>query len=507
MVTRISGLASGMDIDSMVKKLMTAESAPLDKLNQQKQLMEWKRENYRETSVKLVSFTQDKLSKLSLSSAISAQKANITGNTSAVSAKVSSSASGVLDVKVTSLATASSATSSAAIELNGSASAPTDWGTVKLQDIKDSGISGTTPITVKIGSGASEASIEIDPVNETIDSFVQKINSNKQAGVSAIYDSATGKISLTSKTTGDKDIGLNGAVFSALKLGSTITGGEDAKLTVNGLDITRSSNTFTMNGVELTLNNASGSTSTRIEVAKDTDKLVETVQGFVDAYNDVLSTLNNKVSEERYKKYAPLTTAQKKDMSDDEVKQWTDKAKSGMLKNDSILQSAAADMRSAMTQGVKMDDGTTISLAQLGITTGTYQTKGKLILDTDKLKAALDKDPDIVTNFFGKQDSATALSNKYTDQDGIFARMKKISNTALQKLADKAGTSKVSTDLSASFVISSTMGTELTSIDRRITDMTARLNMIETNYYKKFTTMETAINRYNSTSSSLSSFR
>ncbi|MEK5140701.1 MULTISPECIES: flagellar filament capping protein FliD [Paenibacillus] len=504
MVTRITGLASGMDIDSMVKKLMTAESAPLDKLNQQKQLMEWKRENYRETSVKLVTFSQE-LSKLGMSSSISAQKANVTGNTSAVSASVSSTASGVLDVKVASLATASSATSSAAIELN--ASAPTDWGTVKLQDIKNSGISGTVPVIVKIGSGASEASIEIDPVNETIDSFVEKINSNKQAGVSAIYDSATGKVSLTSKTTGAKDIELSGDIFTALKLGSTITGGEDAKLTVNGLDITRSSNTFTMNGVELTLNNASGSTSTRIEVAKDTDKLVESVQKFVDAYNDVLSTLNNKVSEERYKKYAPLTTAQKKDMSDDEVKQWTDKAKSGMLKNDSILQSAVADMRSAMVQGVKLDDGTTISLAQLGITTGTYQTKGKLVLDTDKLKAALDKDPDIVTNFFSKQDSATAQSNKYTDQDGIFARMKKISNTALQKLADKAGTSKVSTDLSASFIISSTMGQELTGIDRRITDMTARLNMMETNYYKKFTAMETAINKYNSTSSSLSSFR
>ncbi|ASR45613.1 flagellar cap protein FliD [Paenibacillus kribbensis] len=502
MVTRISGLASGMDIDSMVKKLMTAESAPLDKLNQQKQLMEWKRESYRETSVKLVTFSQE-LSKLNMSSAISAQKANITGNTSAVSAKVSSSASGILDVKVTSLATASSTTSSAAIELNASASAPTDWGTVKLQDIKGSGISGTVPVTVKIG----EASIEIDPVNETIDSFVNKINSNKQAGVSAIYDSATGKVSLTSKTTGAKDIELSGDIFSALKLGSTITGGEDAKLTVNGLDMTRSSNTFTMNGVELTLNSASGSTSTRIEVAKDTDKLVETVQGFVDAYNDLLSTLNNKVSEERYKKYAPLTTDQKKDMSDDEITLWTNKAKSGMLKNDDILQSAAADMRNAMTQGVKLDDGTTISLAQLGITTGTYQTKGKLILDTDKLKAALDKDPDIVTNFFSKQDSATAQSNKYTDQDGIFARMRKISNTSLQKLADKAGTSKVSTDLSASFLINSTMGTELTSIDRRITDMTARLNMIETNYYKKFTAMETAINRYNSTSSSLSSFR
>lgn len=113
MVTRISGLASGMDIDSIVKKLMTAESAPLNKLNQQKQLMEWKRDNYRQTSVKLVSFLQDKLDTLSKSSSLSAQKATTTGNTTSVSAIATPSASGSLEITVTSLATAARITSSA----------------------------------------------------------------------------------------------------------------------------------------------------------------------------------------------------------------------------------------------------------------------------------------------------------------------------------------------------------------------------------------------------------
>lgn len=106
MVTRISGLASGMDIDAMVKKLMTAERVPLDKLNQQKQLMEWKRENYRESSTKVVSFLQDKLGVLSRTASMNPQKVTVTGNSDALTASASTSASGVLDISVINLATA-----------------------------------------------------------------------------------------------------------------------------------------------------------------------------------------------------------------------------------------------------------------------------------------------------------------------------------------------------------------------------------------------------------------
>ncbi|WP_010631897.1 flagellar filament capping protein FliD [Sporolactobacillus vineae] len=50
---QISGLASGIDVDSIVNKLMQAESVPLDQMNQQLQLMEWKRDDYRSMSTLL----------------------------------------------------------------------------------------------------------------------------------------------------------------------------------------------------------------------------------------------------------------------------------------------------------------------------------------------------------------------------------------------------------------------------------------------------------------------
>lgn len=71
-------------------------------------------------------------------------------------------------------------------------------------------------------------------------------------------------------------------------------------LKVNGLEVKKSSNNFTINGIDITLKTAGGA-ATRIEATKDTDKIVENIQSFVDAYNDVLATLNGKVGEERYK--------------------------------------------------------------------------------------------------------------------------------------------------------------------------------------------------------------
>ena len=53
MVSRITGF-SGMDIDSMVKSLMTVKRVPLDKLKQQKQIFDWTRDSYRELNSKIV---------------------------------------------------------------------------------------------------------------------------------------------------------------------------------------------------------------------------------------------------------------------------------------------------------------------------------------------------------------------------------------------------------------------------------------------------------------------
>ncbi len=516
-VTRISGLASGLDIDATVKKLMTAEKIPLDKLNQQRQLVSWKQEGYRDVSSQLVTFLNDKLANLSLSASINAQKTSITGDTSSVSATANGAAGGsTMNVKVSQLATATTVISSGSLDASGAKDGKggKDGSLLKMSDVTG----GDGSVSISIGSGTA---INIDyKATDSVNDFVQKINMSK-AGVTAIYDSGSGTMSITSNSTGSSAVTLKGMAFEKFKIASEVTDandtstavgtaatGKDAKVNINGLDMTQSSNQFTINGVQLTLNSVSPSgQSSQITVTSDNDKLVSSVQSFVDAYNSVLSLMNGKVGEERYNKYQPLTDEQKKDMSSDEIKLWESKAKSGMLKNDSILEQTISNMRTAMVQGVTLPDGKKISFAQLGISTGTYETKGKLFLDTDKLKSALDTNPNIVNDFFGTNNAASTQNNKFTENDGIIAKMKKVTRSALENMASTAGTSKVSSDTNAAFLVNSLLGTQLTSLDRQITDMTSRINDKETNYYKKFTAMESAMNRYNNQASSLASFR
>lgn len=74
MVMRVSGFSSGLDIDSVVKKMMAAKRVPLDKLNQQKTLMEWQRDSYREFNAKLVDLKMNKLIKWNTSTQMNTQK-------------------------------------------------------------------------------------------------------------------------------------------------------------------------------------------------------------------------------------------------------------------------------------------------------------------------------------------------------------------------------------------------------------------------------------------------
>ena len=158
-------------------------------------------------------------------------------------------------------------------------------------------------------------------------------------------------------------------------------------------------------------------------------------------------------------------------------------------------------MRTAMIADVVLPSGEKINLTQIGITTGNYSEKGKLIIDETKLRAALEADPEKAAALFGQTNTnATTIDNS---EDGLFNRIRKINQASLQSLSEKAGTSKYSSDLNASFLPQSEMGNQLDTFERRITDLNAKLARKESQYYRQFTAMETAMSKYNSVSSSL----
>ncbi|WDH98282.1 flagellar filament capping protein FliD [Paenibacillus urinalis] len=503
---RITGF-SGMDIDTMVSQLMTASRAPLDKLNQQKQLLNWQRDSYRELNSKLFDFRNNKPMSFNKSAQLNTQKAVVTGNTDAVKVEASPTAQNIpMTISVVNLAKAAS------VEMQGLD------GIKSSKTLKDLGGDTSQKYTIKIGgkSGGTSKELEFD-ANTTISTVISRINSDPDANAVASFDEITGKLTISSKTTGEKsnitvENGSKGnsilELFGAAK-GSSLAAqnGENAHVVINGKeykDLT--SNTLTVNGINLTflsetgltkpadnatypINQSSDATAVKVSIQTDPEKSLSTIKSFIEEYNTLISYMNTKSSEEKYRDYAPLTDEQKKEMSDNDIELWEERSKSGLLKNDEIIKSTISSMRSIITENLSQ-------LSALGITTGQYYENGKLYLDEEKFNKAIQADPQKLTEIFQGTGSSS----------GIFSKMSETINGSLDKLVTKAGTSKYSGDLNSIFKEESTMGRQLKDYNKRIEAFQNKLENLEIRYYKQFTAMEAAMNQYNSQSASLASY-
>ncbi|OXS55892.1 hypothetical protein B1A99_21950 [Cohnella sp. CIP 111063] len=499
MVTRITGMASGLDIDQLVKDLMKAKRAPLDKLTIQKTTLEWQREQYREINAKIVDFRNNKLFNYGLQGTLNAKQVTTTGNSTAVSARANSNAAiGTLTIEVTELAKGATWKTT-----SGSGIGEVDLNT-KLKDLEGS-FSYTSDANGKITIQTGGQPIILDENTDTLATMVSKLNSSKDANVNVFLDSHTGALSITSKTTGDdSSINLVSDIFDNFSLESKA--GNDAELLINGISTKRTSNTFTENGVEITLNSKSNGNPTQLTVGTDTNQMIDTIKAFVKDYNDLLDSINKKLGEERYRTYVPLTSEQKKEMSESEIELWESKAKSGLLRGDSTFTALVNSFRLAAVTDVNVN-GVNVNLSSLGISTGDYTQRGKLVIDEAKLRSALEANPDQVIGFFSQRVSESdktppgvSATNK---NNGLFNRLSNIGMFSIQELATKAGTSRVSTATDAAFNADSNIGEQLRLLDIRLTEMNKRMLRAENQYYKQFAAMEAAINRFSAQSASL----
>ncbi|TJY41954.1 flagellar cap protein FliD [Cohnella pontilimi] len=498
---RISGFVSGMDIDAMVKEMMKAKRIPLDKLNQQKTTLEWQRDQYRDINTKLVDFRNNKLFNYGLESNLNAKQANITGNTSAVSAKALPGAlSGTMTVDVSVVATAAYARTGATQT------------TTAIDGSQTLDALGFTPTAAGAVDASGNFNITMNGFNivvnknDTLRTAIGKINADTRVQSNVFLDEASGKMSVTKKLTGSAaTVDVSDAFFSRFKLTDTAPG-VDAKVAINGITTTQSNNTFTVNGVELTVNAKSLGSISTVNVGTDTNKILDTIKSFISDYNSLLDTINGKLNEERFRKYTPLTADQKTAMKDNEIALWEEKAKSGLLSRDSTLSKLVNDARLAGVTDVTINSKQ-VNMVSYGITTGPWQDRGKLVIqDEAKLRAAIEANPDEVLSYFTqptKQTDASLKIQPTNPDNGLFNRLSDVMMAALNELSAKAGTNRYSTDKSIPFKVDSTMGELLKSLDRRIDDENSRMTMLETRYYKQFTAMETAMNRYQSQSSSL----
>lgn len=494
---RINGF-SGMDIDSMVKSMMTARREPLNKLNQQKTILEWQRDNYREINSKLFAFST-KMKNSDMSTAMNSYKSVVTGNIDAVKVEATASATmASMDLMVKELATQATVNTTGA-----------GYG-LKLSSTLGEAYKQTTG-AAPIASTKFDLKINGEEFlfsnTTSISEVISAINGNTKAKATAKFDELSGKLTIVSKDYGAKaklalDSSVDSEFFKAFKgkaVGTPdLVYGTNAKVNFNNeVDNTPAknpvyrefeSNTFLMNGVQITLLAQSDGTSSTIKTQTDSTKAMETIKNFINDYNELISNLNTKVNEERYRDFTPLTDEQKDEMTDNDIKNWEEKAKSGMLRNDGILKSATSALRMQISEVAGQ-------LSAIGITTGQYYEGGKLYVDETKLKTALENNPQAVTDLF--QGTASASS------EGLFDKLQEVMDDAMTNLADKAGTSKFDGSLTSPFKSESSMGKQLKDYNKRIDDLQDRLTNLETRYYKQFTAMETAMSKLNSQSSSL----
>lgn len=336
--------------------------------------------------------------------------------------------------------------------------------------------------------------------SESLTQVVSKVNSSN-AGVSMFYDSFSDKVSLTRKETGDFLAGAGNEIsatgtFAAdlLKFsGSTETGGQNAKFTINGLQTERTTNTFTMDGVTFTLKQTfTDGNAVSVNVSNDTTKVFDNIKGFIDKYNELIDKISKKTSEEYYRSYSPLTDQQREDLSDKQQEKWEEMAKSGLLRRDPILSQALSGMRTDFYAPVQNASVNPIfnQLASIGIkTTANYMEGGKLQIDEAKLKKAIEEDPTSVENLF----RATGTNDS---EQGIMHRLTDTVNQAMDKLKERAGNT-FSTN--QQFML----GRQLSNVDKQINRFEDRMKIVEDRYWRQFTAMEKAIQKANSQSSYL----
>lgn len=357
--------------------------------------------------------------------------------------------------------------------------------------------------------------------DSTIQEIMDAVNSDPDAGVTITYQQNTDRFIITSTQDGASgQVSVSGNVADAL-FGSngtdySVTAGQDAIIAVQYAgsnqvtEITRGSNTISIDGLNITANGTFGYNSTgqldqtaeavTFTAKVNTDTIVDAVKTMVEEFNEIVEHINTQVSTKPDRDYQPLTSSQKAEMSEDQIKLWEDKAKKGLLFMDSDIRGLADSLRFVIPENFRT------ALEGIGITVSSdYSDNGKLTLDESKLRAALESDPESVRNALAS--SVQTNADGTTTQGGLLTNIKTImdryaSTTGATKgiLIERAGSSH-----SVTSMLDNALLDQINEVDDRIASLTERLSTEQDRYISQFTQLELLVSQMNSQSSYLSS--
>lgn len=506
MPIRITGMNSGLDTESIITALTQTKQDKVNTYTGEQKKLSWKQDKWKALNKKVVSFYNGALSNMRFSTAYT-KKTTTSSNTSAVSVVTGDSAMDATQtLDITKLAKSAYLTGQE-VKVDGSYAKSST-------SVSDLGLSAGDKIKFSIGGDESDVlSVEIED-GDTIESVLSKLKSAKSSvtntSLNFNYDENNGRFFVSSKTAGtaasfdilsdDESTSAMTALGLAKKAdGSNYIAGSSAEIVLNGETYTSDTNTFEINGLTITANEvASGITLT---TKQDTSGIYDNIKNMIKEYNDLMKEFATLYNADKASKYKMLTDDQKEAMSDSEVEDWENKIKEGLLSGDETIGTIRSAMREMMNSSfdITLKDGSTksLSLASFGIATGSY--------------FSTDEDERDVLHIDGDEDDSTTSGNTdllsamiSSDPEAVQSFFTELSKALYGKLSDLMK----GTEYSSSFTIyeDKLMASQYSAYNTKIANAQEALEAAQDKLYTKFSTMETALSKINSSSSSLSSF-
>jgi len=362
------GVGSGVLNSDLVDQLVAAERKPKEqRLDQKTELTEAKLSAYGQLR-SAVTEMRLPMRQLGSADAMKSFTAESSGSNVSASVDASKASRGSYSLDVTQMAEAHA---------------------MAFAEMPDRDASSVGAGTLTLSVGDKQTDITIDDTNDTLQGLANSIN-DANAGVSAsIINTGNGyRLVMSSDETGSaNEINMSTDAAGGSDLANFLAGAEettaaqDAVLTVNGISVTKGSNTIddVVDGVTFDITGEGKST---VEVAQDTKAVADRVQEFVDKFNAVQDTISQ------------LTSYN------------VDEQQGSILTGDSTVRNVENQLRRTISEIVPgLENANVRSLADVGISTDW--DSGKLNFNSQKFQQQLVENPDDMTALFAEQGRAT----------------------------------------------------------------------------------------------------
>ena len=268
--------------------------------------------------------------------------------------------------------------------------------------------------------------------------------------------------------------------------------GQDAEIELNNATFTSAANNFTINGMTITALAESSETVT-MTTSNDYDGIYDTIKKFIKGYNELINEMDKLYNADSSKGYEPLTSDEKKEMSDSEIEEWEKKIKDSLLRRDNTLSDVSSAMEEVMGSGFTIG-GKTYYLSSFGINTLGYFTSA----DNEKHAYHIDGD---------KEDSSTSnntdiLKTMITNEPKtVIDFFQQLNNSLYSKLTEKMSANSMRSIYKA--YNDKQMKQEYDDYTSDIAAQEEKLTALQDKWYEKFSAMETALAKLSSKTSAI----